>query len=64
LIIAAALLPMPPDTDNGASVFDDEPMRTPDWKVDVRTVLPEPFGVKVKLPLLPVVKVSVPLSTI
>jgi len=30
LIIAAALTPMPPETESGAIVLDDEPMRTPD----------------------------------
>jgi len=64
LIIAAALLPMPPETERGAIVLEADPMRTPDWNVDVRTVLPEPFGVRVRLPLPPVVNVSVPLSAI
>ena len=31
LIIAAALPPMPPETERGAMVLDAEPMRTPDW---------------------------------
>src|SRR6185503_9565789 len=61
-MIAAALPPMPPETDNGAIVFALDPILTPDWNVDVRIVLPVPFGVSVRLPLAPVPMVSAPLS--
>jgi len=62
LIIAAALPPIPPETERGAGVFAFEPMRTPDWKVDVRTVFPLPPGVRVKLPFPPVAMVRAPES--
>ena len=55
LTISAALLPMPPETESGAMVFVLDPTKTPELKSDVRTVLPEPFGVKVRLWLAPVV---------
>jgi len=55
---------MPPETESGARVFADEPIRTPDWKVDVRTVFPEPLGVSVRLPFPAVVIVNAPLSAI
>jgi hypothetical protein len=64
LIIAAALLPIPPETDSGAGVLADEPILTPELKSDVRMVLPEPAGVNVRSVFVPVVIVNVPLSAI
>ncbi len=62
--IAAALLPMPPETESGAGVFADDPIKTPESKSDERTVLPEPFGVIFTLLFVPPVIVNVPLSAI
>src|SRR5579872_3225503 len=55
LMIAAALPPMPPETESGAGVLVLEPIRTPDWNVEARTVLPEPLGVILMSLLFPVV---------
>jgi len=62
LIIAAALPPMPPETERGAMVLVEEPINTPESASDVRIVFPKPFGVRVKLPLAPVAMVSGPES--
>ena len=56
----AALLPIPPKTERGASVFAEEPIKTPELKSEERIVLPEPFGVRVRLLLLPDVEMVVP----
>ena len=58
--IKAALLPIPPEIESGARVLVLEPIRTAELKSEVRTVLPEPFGVSVKLWLVPVVWIVAP----
>ena len=54
-MMVAALPPIPPETESGARVLPAEPIRTPDWKVEERTVLPEPLGAMVILLFVPVV---------
>ena len=56
----APLEPIPPETESGAGVLAADPTNTPELKSDVRTVLPEPFGVRVRLLLLPDVEMVVP----
>jgi len=58
LIIAAALPPIPPDTESGASVLAFDPILTPDRALDVKTILPEPFAANVKLLFAPLVVIS------
>ena len=58
----AALLPIPPDTDNTAGVLLEEPIYTPLLKSVLIIVCPVPFGVRVKLPLPPVAILSAPVS--
>src|SRR6266480_4073585 len=61
-MIAAALLPMPPETDSGAGVLLLEPIKTPELKSEERIVFPEPAGVNVRFPLPPVAMVNAPVS--
>src|SRR5579872_5804743 len=61
-MIAAALPPMPPETESGAIVLLPEPIRTPELKSEDMIVLPEPLGVSVRLPFAPVAIVSGPES--
>src|SRR5260221_3333495 len=63
-MIAAAFFPMPPLTESGAGVLVDEPTYTPVLASEVRTVLPEPLGVMVRLWLLPLVEMVVPVIEI
>src|SRR2546429_604237 len=60
LTISAALPPMPPEIDRGARVLVDDPIKTPELASEVRTVLPEPLGVRVRLWFAPVVWMVAP----
>ena len=62
--IKEALLPIPPDIDNTAGVFVDEPTYTPLLKSEERIVFPLPAAVNVKLPVPPLVTVKAPESAI
>src|SRR3979409_519904 len=53
---------MPPETDKGAMVLLADPLRTPLLKSVLRIEFPEPFGVSVRLPFVPVAIVSAPES--
>ena len=64
LIIAAALPPIPPDTERGAIVFDALPIKTPVLASDERMRLPDPFGVTVRLEFPPEVEMVVPVIDI
>src|SRR5690348_2535069 len=60
LTLSAALLAIPPLIDNTAAILFIDPIRTPEVGVEVRTILPVPAAVKVRLPLLLVVWVKLP----
>src|SRR5579872_1171730 len=61
-MIAAALPPMPPETESGAIVLPADPINRPELKSEDMIVLPEPLEVRVRLPFAPVAIVSGPES--
>src|SRR5437868_824601 len=64
LTTRAPLLPIPTEITRGEEGIEGvdglEPMKTPESASEERTMLPEPFGVSVRLLLLPVVASVVP----
>ena len=48
------MFPIPPETERGAIVFDDEPINTPELKSELRMVFPVPCAVSVRLSSLTV----------
>jgi hypothetical protein len=57
LRIKAALLPIPPETDRGAKVLEEEPTKSPCWKLEFTIVFPDPAGVRSRL-LFPLVTIA------
>ena len=58
MIITAAFAPIPPDTERGAWVLVDCPMRIPESESDESIVFPVPADVSVRLPFVVVAMVA------